>query len=474
MRKRLLNALEHGLRAQGLWRRDAALLAGVSGGADSVALLWGLCQLRQEMPFRLICCHVQHGLRGENSLGDQLFVENLCREWNVECRVADAGLTGDMHTPGMESLAREKRRQLFARWMAEFSADALLLAHHGDDQAETLLMHLLRGSGLRGLGGMEAARPFGSGVLLRPLLHFSKADLLDILRQEGIPFREDESNREATTPRNALRLNVLPRMEQLYPGASRRIASATDSLCQDEACLTALADDLFCRAHRRQEGVFALEVSPLLSAPAALAVRALRRFYREGAALLPIAPGERDLSHEDSQRLLSLLQEAPGYVANLPNDMEICRGVAHLFLLKQGGEPIQPWTPPEPAPIARGSMTLSGCAFCLEDASPGWTPSAMSVLLTPEEASAAVLRHPLPGDVIRPLGASGSKPLRRWLMDRKIDLPLRPSLPVLAMGREILWVPGVTCAESLRRESPDGLFILRILNPEHCLYLQKE
>jgi len=474
MKKRLLNALKRSLHEQGLWREDATLLAGVSGGADSVALLWGLCRLRQEMPFRLVCCHVQHGLRGENSLGDQRFVETLCREWNVECRMADAGLTGDMHTPGMESLAREKRRQLFAAWMADLSADALLLAHHGDDQAETMLMHLLRGSGLRGLGGMEAARPFGSGMLLRPLLSFPKADLLELLHQEGISFREDESNLEATNPRNALRLNVLPRLEALYPGASRHMADASASLRQDEACLTALADDLFCRAYHRQEGVLALETGPLASAPAALAVRALRRFYREAAALKPIAPGERDLSREDSQRLLSLLQEAPGCVANLPNDMEMYRGAAHLFLLRQGGEPIPPWTAPEPVPIARGSMTLGGYAFRLEEASPGWTPSALSVLLTPEEASAAVLRHPLPGDVFHPLGASGSKPLRRWLIDRKTDLPLRPSLPVLAVGQNILWVPGMTCAESLRRTGPDGLLALRILNPEHCLYLQKE
>ena len=474
MRKRLIDAVKAGLQNSGLWRKDAVLLAGVSGGADSVALLWALCRAREDMPFRLVCCHVQHGLRGESSLGDENFVKTLCRKWNVECLTADAGLDGDMHTPGMETLARDRRRQLFAAWMAEQSADGLLLAHHQDDQAETLLMHLLRGSGLRGLGGMEPSRPFGGGVLLRPLLDFSKADLLALLHQEGIPFREDETNREALTLRNALRLDVLPRLEALCPGASRHMADAAATLRRDEACLASLADDLFCRAYHRQEGVLALEIPPLVSAPAALAVRALRRFYREGAALRPIAPGEQDLSREDSLQLLSLLQEAPGCVANLPNDMEIYRGAAHLYLLRQGGDPILPWTAPEPAPIVRGSMTLGGYVFRLEDASPGWHPSALFVLLTPEETSAAVLRHPLPGDVFHPLGASGSKPLRRWLIDRKTDLPLRPSLPVLAAGQNVLWVPGMTCAESLRRQSPDGLLVLRILNPEHCLYLQKE
>ena len=119
----------------------------VSGGGDSVALLYGLTLLREDGGFRLAACHVQHGLRGESSRLDQLLTEDLCPRWNVPLAIREAGLQGDMDTPGMETLAREKRRELFVRCMDELSADALLTAHHRDDQAETVLMHLLRGAG---------------------------------------------------------------------------------------------------------------------------------------------------------------------------------------------------------------------------------------------------------------------------------------------------------------------------------------
>ena len=166
----LMDAVRAAMQDCGLWREDAVLLCALSGGCDSVSLLHALCRLQKEASFRLHAVHVQHGLRGADSIADEQFVRELCVQLNVPLTVANANLSGDMHTPGMETLARERRRQIFEAQMKNLRAHALVTAHHRDDQAETVLMHLLRGSGMNGLCGMQTAAPFGGGLILRPLL----------------------------------------------------------------------------------------------------------------------------------------------------------------------------------------------------------------------------------------------------------------------------------------------------------------
>ena len=154
----LMNAVREALRLAGLWKDGAKLVCALSGGCDSVALMHALCRLRAEKRIAVHAVHVQHGLRGEESLADEAFVRDLCRKLNAPLMVANAGLAGDMHSPGIETLARERRRVIFEQELTRLNADALLAAHHQDDQAETVLMHLLRGSGMNGLAFvLEAA-----------------------------------------------------------------------------------------------------------------------------------------------------------------------------------------------------------------------------------------------------------------------------------------------------------------------------
>ena len=141
---RTLDALRQCLSLHHLLRPDACLVAAVSGGSDSMALLSALCLLRRETGFSLHACHVQHGLRGEASFLDEQLVRDFCQSHSISLTVHTAQLGGDLHLPGMETRARNCRRAFFAQAMADLHADALLLAHHQDDQTETLLMHLLR------------------------------------------------------------------------------------------------------------------------------------------------------------------------------------------------------------------------------------------------------------------------------------------------------------------------------------------
>ncbi len=460
----LMNAARAALASCGLWRQNAVLLCALSGGCDSVALLHALHRLQGEMPFRLHAVHVQHGLRGADSLTDEQFARALCLRLNIPLTVETADLTGDMHTPGMETLARERRRVIFGQQMQLLHADALLTAHHQDDQAETALMHLLRGSGMNGLCGMQTAAPFGCGLMVRPFLGLSKQRLQHALDAEQLPFREDGSNQEAVTPRNALRLEALPALEALFPNARAHIAQLCESLQADETFLAEQADRLYQAIRYAVPPLYMLAAQPLAEAPEALRRRVVRRWYQDGCSAAGLAPQEQSLSHADTLALSALAAQPCGSRINLPCGLMAARETRWLHLTKQSGEPLCA-AQAEPQTVCT-ERTLYVLSHMTLNAAPARAlpRDAFSVVLSPEWLNRQpVLRTPEPEDRIRPFGAPGHKPLRRWLTDRKIDPFLRPALPVLCAGNEVLWIPGLCASELLRLDPlPDRALELKL------------
>ena len=479
---RVLDTLQDCLRRQNLLRPGACLVAAVSGGSDSMALLAALYHLQQKAGFALHVCHVQHGLRGGESLLDEQLVRDTCRRMNLPVHVHNAELGGDLHLPGMETRARNCRRAFYADTMASLSADALLLAHHQEDQAETLLMHLLRGAGSHGLGGMLEAVPFGGGLLLRPFLPLSKEELRAALLEWGIPYREDASNQEALTPRNALRLNVLPELERLFPGCTGRMARAAGLLRQDDNALGGEAYLLVqsCRLET-ESGLYALFLPGLQGTPAAVAVRALRQWVAAAFEKAGITRSEQSLSAEESEALLTFALGGDQTAMNLPGGLQAYAGSRWLYLLRQDGSPLVGCPQPEALPLDKLQRRVAAGRHTRP--LPGWEHSTIDVSLhgrlctpdaPPDTAQTAyvpvalvpgcVLRTPQPGDTIQPLGAPGGKPLRRYLTDCKMDLPFRPHLPVLAQGSTILWIPGLCTAKALAYQ-PDTPCLCLTLTP---------
>lgn len=455
-------AVRRALENAELFREGAGLLCAVSGGADSVVLLHALCRLRAEVGFRLEASHVQHGLRGEASLEDERFVRTLCADLDVPLHVEDAGLSGGMDAPGVEARARESRRAIFARQMDALSMDAVLVAHHRDDQAETVLMRLLRGAGADGLSGMQERVAFGRGMMLRPFLNLGKRELVQTLAEEKLPHREDESNQSPLTPRNALRLEVIPAMERLFPGASAHIVDAAEALEADARCLDVQAKRLYETSRADLFPLHALRRGPLENAPEALMRRVLRRWFWEGMALCGPLPDERALSHSDTLALTSLARAGAGETHNLPGGLKAVAGQGYLYLLTQQDEPLRPVPAAPCLPV-----TACGKSYIVDFTHVTQTPAGPDapvpahtgeVVLTPQVLTLTpVLRHPRSGDWIRPMGAPGAKPLRRFLTDRRIDPPLRPYLAVLAVENEVLWIPRLCASERLRlTDVPDG------------------
>jgi tRNA(Ile)-lysidine synthase len=228
--------------------RDVGVLVAVSGGADSVALLRGLDEQRRLRGSRLMVAHFDHRLRGTESTADRDFVVALCKQLSVECHMGEwtpaeaAGPCPD----GVEAAARTARYAFLQSTAERSGCRYIATAHTADDQAETVLHHILRGTGLSGLAGMSRTRPLGVAVtLIRPLLSFRRTDVIAYLADIGQPYRDDATNREPAFTRNRIRLQLLPLLARDYNPRVVESLLRLSSLAADvQAVIDGLVDEL--------------------------------------------------------------------------------------------------------------------------------------------------------------------------------------------------------------------------------------
>jgi tRNA(Ile)-lysidine synthase len=270
----LIAAVDRALKAAGTPPRGGTLVVGLSGGADSVALLDALAALRRRRGFRVVAAHLDHGLR-PGSAGDAAFCAALCARLDVPLRAgaADVRARAGRERGGLEQAARRERYAFLRRVRDEEGAAVIAVAHTRDDQAETLLLRLLRGAGATGLAGMRPR----SGDLVRPLLAVSRPQVLAHLRERGLEWREDPSNVDVAHRRNRVRHELLPYLEERFNPQVRAVLARTASLLADEAAhVRAEAASLLARIGREEGGALVLRRAPLAEAPPAVARAAIR------------------------------------------------------------------------------------------------------------------------------------------------------------------------------------------------------
>jgi tRNA(Ile)-lysidine synthase len=204
-------------------KTGSRVLAAVSGGADSMALMHRL----RSAPYEVVVAHIDHRLR-TGSARDARFVAAWAKRWDFPCQVVAVNVRAQVrrHRQSVEEAARTLRYRTLARLAKRFKCQAVLTAHTADDQAETILMNFLRGAGPKGLAGMPAVRPIERGSrirLVRPLLEISRRAVRDYARRNRVPFREDPSNRQQRFTRNFIRLKLIPMLTMRFPGVSERL-----------------------------------------------------------------------------------------------------------------------------------------------------------------------------------------------------------------------------------------------------------
>ena len=232
---------------QHLVRKGDTLLVGVSGGSDSVALLHVLDRLRHIFAFQLLAVHFNHQLR-KDAERDESFVEQFCHSLHIPCQSVRLTIKRTKNQSSVEDNARQARLRHLKRISKKHGADKIALAHHRDDCAETVLMHILRGTGLQGLKGIPPQTRLNSLTIIRPLYNISKKDIRQYLRVHKIQYREDTTNQEELYFRNIIRKRLLPYIEKHYQPNIKELLFQLAGLCADDYdCLASYGQQHFKR-----------------------------------------------------------------------------------------------------------------------------------------------------------------------------------------------------------------------------------
>lgn len=414
--------------------KEDGVLAAVSGGADSVALLLELLRLQRNGQIsRVEAAHLHHGIRGQSADEDAAFVRALCERLGVPLHSERIDVPEAARRDGvsLELAARNARYAFLERIRASRSLDHIALGHHRDDQAETVLLHLLRGCGTDGLAGMRLR----SGRLIRPLLHTPKDAILAYLADCGQAFCTDETNFENDATRNRIRLEVLPALEAINPAAKKALSDAAAHVVQDAEYLNALADEAYLRCGTDREQLLAL--------PGPIRLRVLKR-------ILPYT----DFEASDLLRLDALLMGQTGDCATLKNGVVAWLDAKRLRI---GREEPAPYAVPVPG---TGSVRLSGGTLSVERVDAARIPcGGFDAYIDADRLNGRVIaRSPQAGDRFTPLGMMGTKLLSDFLTDRKVPRFER-TMPILCDEAGIVWVTGHTVDERMR-VTADSTYIL--------------
>ena len=401
----MLNKLLDQVRSFHMLQPGDRLVCAVSGGADSMALLWAMYLLRDKLGITLEAAHFNHGLRGEESDRDEAFVRDFCEGYQIPCHLGRGVVTSGKK--GLEAAARD------ARYGFLKSLDGkIATAHTADDNAETLLMHLVRGTGLKGLGGITPV----SGNVIRPMLHVTREEVLSFLEEYHLSFVEDSSNGTDDFLRNRLRHRVMPLLKQENPRLSQNLSAMAMELRQDEEAL-----------QTQVETDPVLQVSALRQMPPALRKRTLAAFLQHWGVREP------ERSHIALAEKL-VFSDKPSAMAEFPQNVQIRRCYDDLM----GIDPSCPFIPRE--------LEVPGTEV-IEELGLRITAAITTEPMGETDRFAVVpqgkiqIRWREAGDSIRLPG--GTKTLKKLYIDRKIPEHKRLQIPVIADQLGVLGVWGV-------------------------------
>ena len=482
----MLDAVRRTIERHALWPPGARILAAVSGGADSVALLLILKALEAEGALTVAgLAHLNHQLRGADADADEAFVASLAAKYGVPCVAerADVAALARSGKRSIEDAARGARHACFERAAAALHADAVAVAHTKDDQAETFLLRLMRGAGTRGLASIRprvrlpAVAPEARRWVVRPLLDLDRDALRAYLASRGETFREDATNADVAIPRNRVRHELLPYLRSRFsPGVTDVLARAAELARQDEDFLESEAIKLAASVVLSDVTV-RLDAAGLSRAPRALSSRVAH------AALQRLA-GSKPIHFDHVDRLLALAADAvgegraislPGQIAVRIGDRIELRSAKRSRRSREAAEADGRRTSFAVSLSIPGEVQVGGQAVTAERVfDQQGTPASQvrqrqkwSARGTEVGVAAGPLALPLavrsrrPGDRFRPLGAPGRRKLQDFLVDRKVRREDRDAVPLVVDARDrIVWVVGQSVAEDFRVTDPSQAVIL--------------
>lgn len=434
-----------------LWERGDTIIVAVSGGPDSVALLDLLHRLRDDEELRLVAAHVDHGFRGEESAAEAELVRRFAENLGVPFESVFIDMPGYIEETGKNSqaAAREKRYEFLHQVARKHGARRIALGHHADDQAETLLMRILRGTGTSGLAGMAFSRIEKNVQLIRPLLRINKTALVHYCMARGLAVTDDSSNHKRDYARNRIRLDVMPVLREFNPQLPDSLNRLSDIAAEEDDWMESEAKDAFRRLAVAEGDGYRLERGALLGLHVALQRRLIKLILIHMGMEKETTPFDtvesmREAAREDAASTWRI--DAGGGI-RFAREYELLRfrrGAdlapgTYRYILGAADNRLY---------IAEAGITLS---LSLEQAAGATKPAGRDEAVFDAEQLGfpLVARNRLPGDRMRVLGLNGTKKVQDMFVDERIPPSRRELMPLLAdASGDIIWIPGVRRGEA--------------------------
>lgn len=441
------------------------LLVACSAGADSMALLHYLHHQQEKLGVSVAAVHVNHMLRGEDAAGDRHYVESFCRERGIPVYATDIPIPSILEAEqgNMQAVCRRERYAYFEQVMTETNSSKLVVAHHADDQIETVLMALIRGSHDIGMQGILRRRPFANGELIRPFLSITREDILEYLQAYNQDYREDSSNKKDSYTRNRMRHHVVPLLRNENPKIAEAVMHYTEKVQADEELLQSLAKEALQDVLiEKQSDLWKININTFQNQPLALQRRIilllLNYLYKDTIMLQ---------SYTLWNSILKLVRTTTGNATiDLPKGAKAIRQYDELILMKKVSTshptskilPFGHWIElPNRLRLYIGKV---------DDKIPSDISSQAKSYFVNATCFALPLhiRGRMDGDRIQLLGANIQKRISRLFIDEKVPMALREIWPIVVTNdNEVIAVPGLRVSSyfsNSKRLTDDTIFIV--------------
>lgn len=451
----LLFQVKKDIREHDLIRPGFHVVAGISGGADSVCLLKVLKELSRDLNISITAVHVNHMLRGAESDADEAFVADLCRRWEVPLRVLRADIAQVSRAKGLteEEAGREVRYGYLFQVLRELSADVIATGHHYEDNAETVMLNILRGCGLEGLAGMD----FKSGSIVRPLLGIRKSAIEDYLSGEGIPWRTDSSNLSGKYARNRVRNLLFPAMKEHFGIDPAQMLNRMSSLARrDEEYLAKQARMYFEQMCAVTGSGISLDSKMLGRLDAAISSRIVRLAWERSTGSM------KGLENIHVDEIIKLCRESgTGKRLCLPKGWTALLSYGRLTIIPGCPDKKAAWCYPLNVPgtvqVAEAGGVIEALLLSREEFREMYPHGTVSSETSNTQVFDYLkigcginIRNRRDGDRIRPFRSPGEKKLKKFLIDNKVPAEKRDEIPLVAVGSKIVWVVGMRTSDEFR------------------------
>lgn len=441
-------------------KRDKVVV-GISGGADSICLAHILWTLRDEFEIELYGVHINHGIRKETAKRDEEYAKEFCTKYKIPffCFEADIPEIARKEKLSEEEAGRKIRYECFERVLKEVQADKIAVAHHQNDQAETLLLHLSRGSGIWGLAGIRAKRD----KIIRPLLAVTREEIEQYLSEHKICYEEDETNKEIIYARNRVRAEILPELEKINKRAVPHMAKTCERMQEAVDFLQKIVKTESERLVEKTEDSRSIFVVDLEQAEPFLQKELIKSMIEE------MAGAKKDISSVHILDVLSLTKKEVQKRMNLPYNLEAIRKYEKIVIQERKRE--QALRQEEEYCLKEGRQFLT---------EPGFEIFIEKRVYLGEEISKktytkyfdydriksnVVLRHRRAGDYLIMNAKGEKKSLKRLFIDEKIPRQDRDKIWLLADGNHILWIVGGRISEHYKvSEATKYILVVQVIS----------